>query len=422
MTSSAVTPASIQRDLRIDFFRGLALVLIFLDHVPDNWLGEITSRNMGLSDAAEIFVFLAGYAAALVYQQRYLAQGSFVASLYILRRTWTLYVAHIFLLAQLMAVIFVVNDFVPTKDFIDDAGLGYFVSHPAKALVEALLLRFKPMLMDPLPLYMVLLGTLAMLLPLAINRPRRLLLLSATIYVAAITSQWNFNAQPDGHWFFNPLAWQFLFFIGVVCGAHRQIVATMINQLNRRLRRFIAGGLITFLGLSALLVISWHWPAWHDRWMPQWIAHVLYPIDKTNVSPIRILHFMALALCVAMFLPQGRWLQSRIARAIRLMGRHSLIVFCLSVLLVPIADCINTLSRDSLIVQTLTSIAGIGLMMLIAMLPEWFAAQEKVFRERRHGTKDAMVNAPVISLRANKEITNYSPVKSDTLLPRAANK
>ena len=63
------------RDLRIDFFRGLALVMIFVNHVPGNVFETLTSRNFGFSDATEIFVFLAGYAAALDYSRNFGEQG-----------------------------------------------------------------------------------------------------------------------------------------------------------------------------------------------------------------------------------------------------------------------------------------------------------------------------------------------------------
>ena len=55
------------RDLRLDLFRGLALWLIFLDHIPANVVNWLTIRNYGFSDAAEIFVFISGYTAAFVY-------------------------------------------------------------------------------------------------------------------------------------------------------------------------------------------------------------------------------------------------------------------------------------------------------------------------------------------------------------------
>ncbi len=95
-----------ERDHRIDFFRGLALIFIFWDHVPHNPLGQITPRNFGFSDAAEIFVFLAGYAAVLAYGKILKRDGYLFACLKILRRAWVLYVVHIFLLAMLMGIVF----------------------------------------------------------------------------------------------------------------------------------------------------------------------------------------------------------------------------------------------------------------------------------------------------------------------------
>ena len=94
------------RDHRIDFFRGLALIFIFWDHIPHNPLAELTVRNFGFSDAAEIFVFLAGYAAVLAYGKIAQRDGFLIATVKILRRAWVLYVVHIFLLAVLMGVVF----------------------------------------------------------------------------------------------------------------------------------------------------------------------------------------------------------------------------------------------------------------------------------------------------------------------------
>src|SRR5229473_7321425 len=85
------------RDLRLDLFRGLALWLIFLDHIPSNAVSWITIRNYGFSDAAEMFVFISGYTAALVYGRAMRERGFFIATARILRRAWQIYAAHIFL-------------------------------------------------------------------------------------------------------------------------------------------------------------------------------------------------------------------------------------------------------------------------------------------------------------------------------------
>ena len=106
------------RDQRIDFFRGLALIFILWDHIPHNPLAELTVRNFGLSDAAEIFVFLAGYAAVLAYGKIARRDGFLLASVKILRRAWVLYVVHIFLLAVLMGIVFFFFFYVETRDLV----------------------------------------------------------------------------------------------------------------------------------------------------------------------------------------------------------------------------------------------------------------------------------------------------------------
>ncbi len=335
----------------------------------------MTLRNIGFSDASELFVFLAGYSAALAYSKRFVQSGYFVTALHILRRSWILYIAHVFLLAQLMALIFIINDYVETRDLVEEMGLTYFIGNPVQTLVDGLLLRFKPGLLDPLPLYIILLITLAAILPLLLRHTVATLSLSVLVYIIAVQEEWNLHSQTYGAWFFNPLAWQLLFFLGAATGIHRDALAELGQKIGPRwLHRLLMASLI-FLGLSALIVLSWNWPQVHDRWMPQFLAQLLYPIDKTNLALVRLLHFLVLMFCVAVLLPQGRWLSTPLAHAIRLMGRHSLVVFCLGVLLAPLADSIDTLAGDTLLIQWSTALAGCIVMWLLALLPEWFQLQ-----------------------------------------------
>ena len=46
-------------DLRIDFFRGLALYMIVFDHIPGDPLSKLTYARIGFSDAAD-FASLTG--------------------------------------------------------------------------------------------------------------------------------------------------------------------------------------------------------------------------------------------------------------------------------------------------------------------------------------------------------------------------
>ena len=124
------------RDHRIDFFRGLALIFIFWDHIPHNPLAEFTVRNFGFSDAAEIFVFLAGYAAVLAYGKILAREGFLITCVKILRRDWVLYVVHIFLLALLMGIVIFANSHIETRDLVQEMGLEYFLTHTQQALLD----------------------------------------------------------------------------------------------------------------------------------------------------------------------------------------------------------------------------------------------------------------------------------------------
>src|ERR1700743_3963366 len=95
--ASAPLPPVLPRDMRLDFFRGLALVCIFIDHIPGNYLGYFTLSAFGFFDAAEVFIFISGFTAALVYGRTLAVRGRLIARAQVLRRAWELYVAHIFL-------------------------------------------------------------------------------------------------------------------------------------------------------------------------------------------------------------------------------------------------------------------------------------------------------------------------------------
>ncbi len=358
-------PPPAARDLRVDLFRGVALICMFWDHLPGNPLGYATLRNFGLSDAAELFVFLAGYGAMLAYGRRYEREGFFPAAVHVLRRAWILYVAHVFLLAQLMVVVFVANDNVETRDFIAEMGLRYFLDQPQEALLAGILMQFKPVLMDPLPLYVVLMTLMAGLLPLLVRRPLWVLLPSGLLWLLEKQTGLNLPAAPEGVWFFNPLAWQFLFFIGACCARPRSLLR--MRPLERRIgRNIMMPAALAFLAASLLLSLSWRWPEIHDALMPQSIATLIYPISKTDLDLLRVAHFLVLAWVATTLLRPGAWLHSAPVSALRCMGRHSLEVFCVSVLLAPLADAAGSLAGDHPLIQVTAGLLGVLLMWVLA--------------------------------------------------------
>lgn len=354
------------RDHRIDFFRGLALIFIFWDHVPDNPLAQLTVRNFGFSDAAEIFVFLAGYASILAYGRIARRDGLLVANVRILRRTWVLYVVHIFLLTLLMGIVFVANNHVETRDMVQQMGLEYFVGNPQQALADELLLRFKPNLTDPLPLYIVLLLALPLILPLMLRRLEIAVGLSFALYLMVPLYGWNLRAyEGGGVWYFNPVAWQLLFVLGGACALRSQAAPASVQRPLGQQPLFIAAAL--YVVIASILTFSEKWPEVHAMIVSALHLEPLYPISKTDLAPARLLHFLALVYVVARLLPADQlWLDNWPARQAQRMGRYSLEIFCLGVLLAPLADMANALAGDTWSMRFTTAIVGLGLMVLMA--------------------------------------------------------
>jgi hypothetical protein len=357
------------RDHRIDFFRGLALIFIFWDHVPDNPFAQLTLRNFGFSDAAEVFVFLAGYAAVLAYGRVAQRDGYGVACLRILRRTWVLYVAHIFLLTLLMGIVFVANNHVETRDMVREMGLEYFVGNPQQALADELLLRFKPNLTDPLPLYILLMGALPLILPIMMRSAAVAVGLSITLYMMVPLFGWNLRAyEGGGFWYFNPLAWQLIFVLGGALAMDTQrpsVPRTTATRPSWQQPLFLSA--VLYLLVTGTIAFLWKFPAVHDALLPKAFTDLIYPIDKTNLSPLRLIHFIALVYVVAKLLPASHtWIDNWPAQQTCRMGRYSLEIFCLGVLLAPLADMANALADDAWQMRVITALLGLGLMLLLS--------------------------------------------------------
>ena len=370
-----------ERDHRIDFFRGLALIFIFWDHVPHNPLGQITLRNLGFSDAAEIFVFLAGYAAVLAYGKILARDGYLIACVKILRSAWVLYVVHIFLLAMLMGIVFFANSHVETRDLVEEMGLHHFITNPQQALTDELLLRFKPNLMDPLPLYIVLLAGLPLVLPLLVRKPWAVVAVSLAVYVLAPRFGWNLAAIKDGVWYFNPVTWQLLFILGGFMAIHG--LRPRLPDTRPLLRQPLFVSAAVYVVVTGVITVSWRWPEIHDALMPASLSNLLYPISKTDLSPVRLLHFLALAYVTARLLPGNGWTQNWLAQQCCRMGRYSLEVFCLGVLLAPLADMLNALTDDAFAMQVFTALVGAGVM---ALLGAWLDFNKRLNRSVQTAT------------------------------------
>ena len=375
-------PPSGERELRLDLFRGLALWLIFIDHLPPNILTWLTIRNYGFSDATEIFIFISGYTAAFVYGRAMQESGFVIATARILRRVWQIYVAHVFLFTIFLAEISYVATSFENPLYSEEMGIMDFLKQPDVTIVQALLLRFRPVNMDVLPLYIVLMLFLPVILWLMKWKADVTLALSVALY--AITWEYDLylSAYPNGFWAFNPFAWQLLFVFGAWCaqgGARR-----MSRILSSPITMWIS---FAYLFAAFCVTLTWYVPQL-SHLMPRRLEQWMYPISKTDLDVLRFAHFLALAAVTVRFLPKD-WpgLKSPWLRPLILCGQHSLEIFCLGVFLAFAGHFLLAEVSGGAGMHFVISISGILIMSAAAWLFSWYkySADKNSSRKRDTG-------------------------------------
>ena len=359
-------PAS-GRELRIDLFRGLALWLIFIDHLSPDLLTWFTIRSWGFSDAAEIFIFISGYTAAFVYGRAMRESGFLVATLRILRRVWQIYVAHVFIVIIFLGEIAYAATSSENPFYSQEMRVVDFLNQPGIVLLQTLLLRFRPLNIDVLPLYVVLMFFLPVILWLMKWRANVTLALSGALYALTLHYDWYLSAYPNGYWAFNPFAWQLLFVFGAWCalgGARR-----MSGILASPVTLWISFG---YLFAAFCVTLTWYFPQLNFL-MPRWLEQWMYPIDKIDLDVLRFMHFLALAAITVRFVPGG-WpgLKSPWLRPMILCGQHSLEIFCLGVFLAFAGYFLLIESSGGLGLHFLVALVGILIMSAVAWVNSWY--------------------------------------------------
>ena len=182
------------RDLRLDLFRGVANWAIYLDHIPDNVVNWVTTRNYGFSDAADLFVFISGYTASFVYARMMLDRGFIVGATRLTKRVWQLYVAHIILFVIYIASITYLALRFGNSEMINEFNVAGLVDQATETLRQGLLLKFKPVNLDVLPLYIVLMGLFPPVLWFMLRQPDLTMVISIVLWL--VTRQMGGISRP----------------------------------------------------------------------------------------------------------------------------------------------------------------------------------------------------------------------------------
>lgn len=316
------------RDVRLDLFRGLALICIFIDHTPGNLLGYVTLRAYGLSDAAEVFVLIAGYTAVLAYSRTFEQQGFFAGVKRLGARIWDLYAAHIVLTAVCALGLAVAARWFENPLYYEYVNLTPFAYDPFGAIWRTMLLYYQLGYLNILPLYIALLIWFPVLWWLMQRDLRLALGVSVAVWLVPNLILFNLPSWPDIYgWFFNPFAWQLLFSCGAIAAVHVQRGGSLPRA------PWISGFAVAYVVFAFIVAAPW---VNIDGLEGTRLIHPdsIGPNSKSRLSLWRLAHILALAYLVAVHLPAGaRWMKSWPSQMLVNCGRNSLEIFCLGTVL-----------------------------------------------------------------------------------------
>jgi hypothetical protein len=359
------------RDPRIDFTRGIANWFIFVDHIPHNAVNLLTLRNFGFSGATDLFVFVSGYAAALLYARMAAERGLVVTVTRIFRRVWQLYAAYVVLFVIYIDVIGNVAVRTAATEIIEEYNVIGLVDEPTQTLMHGLMLQARPLNLDALQLFIVLMAVFPLILWAMLRRPNLALAGSIVLYAAARTFGWSFAAFPSGNWYFNPYCWQLLFGLGAWFALNG---ARLMEQI-RHLPLLVAAAVAYLLFALAITVAGQFIDPGHI--LPAVLLEPFMPNDKDNLAVFRIVHFLALALVFTTLVPRDwsplRW---SLLQPILKCGEEWLSVFCAGVLLSFAGHLVLITTPNSLFMQVLVSAAGVSIMTGIAYYISWSKRQD----------------------------------------------
>ena len=366
-----------QRDLRLDFFRGLGMFIILVAHITNNpWALWIPAR-FGFSDATEIFVFCSGMASAIAFGAVFARAGWLMGAVRIAHRMWQVYWVHlgIFFVTLVLMQSFNLTGIFP-RDEVKALNLFPFIYNTGPNLIGLLTLTYVPNYFDVLPMYLVILALIPLMMALARQDVRLALLASLALWVVG-TAGMNLPAElwftkPSARpWFFNPFTWQLVFFTGFALMSgwlpappvHRALV-------------WLAAGIV-------LLSVPFAWGKVISQVeMIREIRQSAAPLfDKTDFGILRFVHFLALAYLAWVAVgPQGvrlrqtGWVGQIIAQVCHV-GQQSLAVFAASMVLARVLGAFLNLAGSGFLATLAINLAGFALIIAVAKIAAYFKSQ-----------------------------------------------
>jgi hypothetical protein len=347
----------------VDFWRGLALVFIFLNHIPGIYYSRFTHASYALSDSADLFVFLAGWALRYVVGSPGRQQSPWYLVLRLEGRALTLYAAQILITMIAIAMLAGVALWTNNPLLLEWHNAAAVFQDPVPTHIGLVLITHQLGYFDILPLYVVLMMMAPAFALIDRFAPKLLLPVSLLIYGATLAVPISIPTWPvEGEWFFNPLAWQLIFVLGFVIARENSIPA------------FVWRHMLLIRIISVLILIHGVGIIFYDMWpdltkLPQ--PKLFFLFSKTYESPPRIIHFFALVAAMSWTYPYIKRFASPLVEFLSRLGRNSLYVFCVGSILSLSGQIIRFFYQGNIFIDTAVVICGVAIMSLTAWLPEW---------------------------------------------------
>jgi hypothetical protein len=351
----------------IDFWRGFALITIFVNHIPGNFVERFSYRNLSLSDSAELFVLLAGWSMRLMIDnpKRPLTAGGVIYKLW--GRAFTLYVAQTVITELAIFILATCSVWLDAPFLLDWHNVGAVFREPVEAHIGIVLLTHQLGYFNILPLYVVLMAGAPIIALIYRFMPPLLLPISVGLYVLTLALGINLPSWPiEGTWFFSPTAWQLIYVVGFLLAGETTDVGAFARRHIQKLRWISA----PIIAIGVAIAATRYFPT------PDWLnvnrfGPVLFVFDKTFMSPDRLFHMLALcALFAGAFTYIHRWVPG-LARFLAMLGRNALNVFCAGSLLSLCGQIVRFIYGGRIVTDVVLFSVGVAIMAFVAWITEW---------------------------------------------------
>lgn len=353
------------RDPRLDFFRGVGMLIILIAHIPyDGWALWIPAR-LGFSDATEMFVFQSGMASAIAFGSTFDRAGMLALVARVAQRIWQIFWAHIAVFVVLVAIMAAAGTRPDGVSYLESLNLLPFMRDPGSLMGSLLTLRYVPNYFDILPMYIVVLALMPVML--LAERSHRVLpfLLMTGLWLAEQFGFFGFSAEPwsERTWFFGPIGWQLLFFTGFF------LMRGSLPHPGFDRRLMLLAVVLVFLSVPFAWVRFFEMHPFFET-----AAHeIAFLTDKSHFGALRFVHFLALCyIAVHVVGEKGSRLRGRTVRVLTVVGQQSLAVFITGMVVAQLIGIALDQAGRNLLTEAAANLAGFGILIATAYLVRWF--------------------------------------------------